>query len=160
VKYKSIGLDWIRIEKKIGSYSTQTKLSFPPILKSIGLGIITGAADNDPSSITAYSQSGAKFGFGLLWLVNISISVHYSNGQHLRKNWHSNRKWLNINYIKKIFKKSCIEICYLFNDLKGTHHAKVLMEHYMTVIDRFSHKIFKWNPNNYFTVTWNQHSIL
>lgn len=145
--------------KKIGSYSTQTKLFFPPIQKSIGLGIITGAADNDPSSITTYSQSGAKFGFGLLWLViflypfitvmvNICARIGIVTGNGLT------------SIISKIFKKSCIEICYLFNDLKGTHHAKVLMEHYVTVIDRFSHKIFKWNPNNYFTVTWNQHSIL
>lgn len=55
--------------KKIRSYSTQAKLSLQAILKSIGPGIITGAADNDPSAITTYSQAGAKFGFGLLWLV-------------------------------------------------------------------------------------------
>ncbi|MGZ5491714.1 MAG: divalent metal cation transporter [Nitrososphaeraceae archaeon] len=30
---------------------------------------MTGAADNDPSAITNYSQAGAKFGFDLLWLV-------------------------------------------------------------------------------------------
>ena len=96
--------------KKIGSYSTQTKLSFPLILKSIGLGIITGAADNDPSSITTYSQSVAKFRFGIFWLSNISISVRYSNGQHLRNNWHSNRKSLNIDYIKKTFKKVVLRL--------------------------------------------------
>lgn len=60
-------MDWDR--KKIRPYFTQTKLSFRQILKSIGPSLITGAADNDPSAITTYSQSGAKFGFGLLWLV-------------------------------------------------------------------------------------------
>jgi len=55
--------------KKIRSHSTQAKLSLQAILKSIGPSIITGAADNDPSAITTYSQAGAKFGFGLLWLV-------------------------------------------------------------------------------------------
>ena len=43
--------------------------SFLSILKSLRPSLITGAADNDPSAITNYSQAGAKFGFGLLWLV-------------------------------------------------------------------------------------------
>jgi Mn2+/Fe2+ NRAMP family transporter len=55
--------------KKIRSYSSKGKVSLRLILKSIGPSIITGAANNDPSSITTYSQSGAKFGFGQLWIV-------------------------------------------------------------------------------------------
>ena len=43
--------------------------SFLSVLKSLRPSLITGAADNDPSAITNYSQAGAKFGFGLLWLV-------------------------------------------------------------------------------------------
>ena len=39
------------------------------ILKSLGPGIITGASDDDPSGIATFSQAGAKFGFGMLWLV-------------------------------------------------------------------------------------------
>ncbi|MEI8061693.1 MAG: divalent metal cation transporter [bacterium] len=35
--------------------------------KQLGPGLITGAADDDPSGITTYSQSGAQFGFGQLW---------------------------------------------------------------------------------------------
>ena len=35
--------------------------------KSIGPGLITGAADDDPSGIATYSQAGAKFGFDTLW---------------------------------------------------------------------------------------------
>ena len=35
--------------------------------KSIGPGLITGAADGDPSGIATYSQAGAKFGFDTLW---------------------------------------------------------------------------------------------
>lgn len=35
--------------------------------KNLGPGIVTGAADDDPSGITTYSQSGAQFGFGQLW---------------------------------------------------------------------------------------------
>jgi len=37
------------------------------LLKNIGPGIISGSADDDPSGIATYSQSGAQFGFGQLW---------------------------------------------------------------------------------------------
>jgi NRAMP (natural resistance-associated macrophage protein)-like metal ion transporter len=33
----------------------------------LGPGLITGAADDDPSGIATYSQVGAAFGYGLLW---------------------------------------------------------------------------------------------
>ena len=36
-------------------------------LKNLGPGLITGAADDDPSGIATYSQAGAQFGYGLLW---------------------------------------------------------------------------------------------
>ena len=38
-----------------------------PFLKKLGPGLITGAADDDPSGIATYSQAGAQFGYGLLW---------------------------------------------------------------------------------------------
>ncbi len=33
----------------------------------LGPGLITGAADDDPSGIATYSQAGAGFGYGILW---------------------------------------------------------------------------------------------
>ena len=33
----------------------------------LGPGLITGAADDDPSGIATYSQAGAQFGFNMLW---------------------------------------------------------------------------------------------
>src|SRR3989339_1828669 len=36
--------------------------------KSLGPGLVTGAADDDPSGITTYSQAGAQYGTGLIWL--------------------------------------------------------------------------------------------
>ena len=36
-------------------------------LKLLGPGLITGAADDDPSGIATYSQVGAQFGYTLLW---------------------------------------------------------------------------------------------
>lgn len=41
-------------------------------LKSLGPGIITGAADDDPSGIGTYSQTGAQFGFNQLWTAPFS----------------------------------------------------------------------------------------
>ena len=38
------------------------------LLKKIGPGFITGAADDDPSGVATYSQTGAIFGFSQLWL--------------------------------------------------------------------------------------------
>ncbi|HXS15524.1 MAG TPA: Nramp family divalent metal transporter [Candidatus Saccharimonadales bacterium] len=35
--------------------------------KILGPGLITGAADDDPSGIATYSQTGAQFGYGQLW---------------------------------------------------------------------------------------------
>src|SRR5215471_15359103 len=39
------------------------------IFRLLGPGLITGAADDDPSGIATYSQAGARFGYGLLWTV-------------------------------------------------------------------------------------------
>lgn len=35
----------------------------------LGPGLITGAADDDPSGIATYSQVGAGFGYAILWTV-------------------------------------------------------------------------------------------
>jgi NRAMP (natural resistance-associated macrophage protein)-like metal ion transporter len=37
--------------------------------EKLGPGLITGAADDDPSGLATYSQAGAQFGAGLLWTV-------------------------------------------------------------------------------------------
>jgi NRAMP (natural resistance-associated macrophage protein)-like metal ion transporter len=37
------------------------------ILRIIGPGVVTGAADDDPSGIATYSSIGAQFGYGMLW---------------------------------------------------------------------------------------------
>jgi Mn2+/Fe2+ NRAMP family transporter len=48
--------------------SKKSKLAFLLVFKSLRPSLIAGAADNDPSAISNYSQAGAKFGFGLLRL--------------------------------------------------------------------------------------------
>jgi len=37
-------------------------------IKKIGPGVVTGAADDDPSGIATYSQAGAQYGTSLLWI--------------------------------------------------------------------------------------------
>jgi NRAMP (natural resistance-associated macrophage protein)-like metal ion transporter len=41
--------------------------SFRRPLRILGPGLITGAADDDPSGIATYTQTGAQFGYGQLW---------------------------------------------------------------------------------------------
>jgi NRAMP (natural resistance-associated macrophage protein)-like metal ion transporter len=38
-------------------------------IRQLGPGLITGAADDDPSGIATYSQAGAQFGFLTLWTI-------------------------------------------------------------------------------------------
>jgi NRAMP (natural resistance-associated macrophage protein)-like metal ion transporter len=44
-------------------------------LTKLGPGLITGAADDDPSGIATYSQAGAQFGFGLLWMILVTYPL-------------------------------------------------------------------------------------
>ena len=43
------------------------------MLSRLGPGLITGAADDDPSGIGTYSQVGAQFGYGLSWSLLFSL---------------------------------------------------------------------------------------
>ena len=60
-------------------------------------GLITGAADDDPSGIATYSQAGAQFGYSMLWTVvftlplmvaiqMVSARIGYVTGQGLTAN--------------------------------------------------------------------------
>ncbi|MGB9988370.1 NRAMP family divalent metal transporter [Massilia sp. SM-13] len=44
-------------------------------LNKLGPGLITGAADDDPSGIATYSQAGAQFGFNLLWTMLLTFPL-------------------------------------------------------------------------------------
>mgnify|MGYP001080277760 FL=1 len=44
-------------------------------LQKLGPGLVTGAADDDPSGIATYSQAGAQFGFNMLWIVVITYPL-------------------------------------------------------------------------------------
>jgi NRAMP (natural resistance-associated macrophage protein)-like metal ion transporter len=51
----------------VSSYTGSMISSARRILPMFGPGIVTGAADDDPSGIATYSQAGAQFGYGLSW---------------------------------------------------------------------------------------------
>ncbi len=53
------------------------KLKKKNILKSIGPGFITGSADDDPSGIATYSQTGAMYGLSLLWSALFMLPMLY-----------------------------------------------------------------------------------
>jgi Mn2+/Fe2+ NRAMP family transporter len=43
--------------------------------RTLGPGLITGAADDDPSGIATYSQAGAQFGYRLGWTVVLTYPL-------------------------------------------------------------------------------------
>jgi NRAMP (natural resistance-associated macrophage protein)-like metal ion transporter len=45
------------------------------LLRFVGPGLVTGAADDDPSGIATYSQIGAQFGFAMLWTLVLSYPL-------------------------------------------------------------------------------------
>jgi len=55
--------------------SDETKLKPKSLLSALGPGIVTGAADDDPSGIATYSQTGAHYGFGFLWMAIFSFPL-------------------------------------------------------------------------------------
>src|SRR5659263_443337 len=54
---------------KIGKFSPRA------VLRRLGPGLITGAADDDPSGIATYSQAGAQFGFSMLWTMVFTLPL-------------------------------------------------------------------------------------
>ncbi len=51
------------------------RLRFHLSLRRLGPGLITGAADDDPSGIATYSQAGASFGYAMLWTVVLTLPL-------------------------------------------------------------------------------------
>jgi Mn2+/Fe2+ NRAMP family transporter len=65
--------------------ATKERLTFRDIVRSIGPGLISGGADNDPAGIATYSVVGATVGFGMNWLLLLStpmlIAVQQMSGK-------------------------------------------------------------------------------
>src|SRR5215204_2373222 len=55
----------------VGEQRTKVQSFF----RALGPGLITGAADDDPSGIGTHSQIGAEFGYGLAWTFVLSFPL-------------------------------------------------------------------------------------
>src|ERR1700742_5083043 len=62
-------------DKKLASTPRKKESDLAHFLKILGPGIVTGAADDDPSGIATYSQTGAQFGYGMLWTALYQIPL-------------------------------------------------------------------------------------
>ena len=65
---------------KTATPTSEIATSNPPqqrigLWKSLGPGLVTGAADDDPSGIATYSQVGAQFGYSLAWTMLFSFPL-------------------------------------------------------------------------------------
>src|ERR1700761_6364923 len=55
--------------------SLRRRLRSIALFDQLGPGLVTGAADDDPSGIATYSQAGAQFGNGLLWTMVLTYPL-------------------------------------------------------------------------------------
>lgn len=70
------------MQDRIGErLETDTEDEAPPpppgLLKLVGAGVVTGAADDDPSAIGTYASAGARYGLGFLWVAPILLPMMY-----------------------------------------------------------------------------------
>ena len=61
------------IPQQTNGFATRLKRS--RIFRALGPGLITGAADDDPSGIATYSQAGAQFGFAITWTLLLTYPL-------------------------------------------------------------------------------------
>jgi NRAMP (natural resistance-associated macrophage protein)-like metal ion transporter len=64
-----------RAKKRKRSSNKARTRGITSFLGDLGPGLVTGAADDDPSGISTYSQAGAAFGYGLLWTALLSFPL-------------------------------------------------------------------------------------
>ncbi len=62
-----------RERDKRGGPRAKKPLRIPSFLRHVGPGVVTGAADDDPSGIATYTQAGAQFGTSVLWTVFLTV---------------------------------------------------------------------------------------
>ncbi|MFA6258068.1 MAG: divalent metal cation transporter [Candidatus Paceibacterota bacterium] len=63
----------VTLDKKTKKKKAPKK--FGNFLRILGPGIVTGAADDDPSGIATYSQAGAQFGFMMPWTMLFTLPL-------------------------------------------------------------------------------------
>lgn len=88
----------------------------------LGPGLITGAADDDPSGIATYSQAGAQFGFGMIWTLllttplmigiqMLSARIGWVTGEGLAANINKIcPKWISVSLVAMLVVANTINI--------------------------------------------------
>ena len=84
----------------------KTILKIKKFLKVFGPGVITGAADDDPSGIATYTQTGARFGYGQLWtavaMLPLMIAIQEACARIGAVNGKGLAAVIKANYSKKV----------------------------------------------------------
>ena len=62
-------------ERPEREYELRTGDKLKSFVRELGPGLVTGAADDDPSGIATYSQAGAAFGYHLLWTAVVTLPL-------------------------------------------------------------------------------------
>jgi NRAMP (natural resistance-associated macrophage protein)-like metal ion transporter len=74
--------------------------------KSFGPGLVTGAADDDPSGIATYTQTGAQFGYGQLWtalaMLPLMVAIQEACARIGAVTGHGLASVIKANYSKKV----------------------------------------------------------
>jgi len=60
---------------EVAEQASPAKRRIGRLLHVLGPGLVTGAADDDPSGIATYSQAGAQFGFATLWTMLLTFPL-------------------------------------------------------------------------------------
>jgi NRAMP (natural resistance-associated macrophage protein)-like metal ion transporter len=84
----------------------KTFIKIKKFFKVFGPGVVTGAADDDPSGIATYTQTGAKFGYGQLWTViamlPLMVAVQETCARIGAVTGHGLSTVIKTNYSKKV----------------------------------------------------------
>ena len=82
------------------------KSKIKEFFKIFGPGVITGAADDDPSGIATYTQTGAKYGYGMLWtavaMLPLMIAIQEACARIGAVNGKGLAAVIKANYSKKV----------------------------------------------------------
>lgn len=62
----------------VGQEDTSRRVTRTGVFKALGLGIVTGASDDDCSAIGTYASVGAKFGPAFLWTAPVTFPMMYA----------------------------------------------------------------------------------
>jgi NRAMP (natural resistance-associated macrophage protein)-like metal ion transporter len=94
----------------------------PRLWQALGPGLVTGAADDDPSGIATYSQAGAQFGFQLAWTLlltyplmvviqGISARIGRTTGKGIAGNLREHYpNWLVLTMVSLLFVANTLNI--------------------------------------------------